>query len=224
MTTQEFSNEFDILYNNIMSNSAPGLNEYEKSIFLTQAQEALVLDIYRGKFDENSFESTEEVSDYINTLVRQSKITDTVEGNGISTNSVFYQLPNDIWFITYESVILRDNNLDCKNGQEVIVKPITQDEYHSISKNPFRGANDRRVLRLLSDNKAELISKYRIESYLIRYLSKPEPIILDNLSTYKVTINGKSEITECKLNPAVHRILLNRAVQLAKSIWTSGKE
>ena len=224
MTTQEFSNEFDILYNNIMSNSAPGLNEYEKSIFLTQAQEALVLDIYRGKFDENSFESTEEVSDYINTLVRQSKITDTVEGNGISTNSVFYQLPNDIWFITYESVILRDNNLDCKNGQEVIVKPITQDEYYSISKNPFRGANDRRVLRLLSDNKAELISKYRIESYLIRYLSKPEPIILDNLSTYGVKINGKSEITECKLNPAVHRILLNRAVQLAKSIWTSGKE
>lgn len=224
MTTQEFSNEFDILYNNIMSNSAPGLNEYEKSIFLTQAQEALVLDIYRGKFDENSFESTEEVSDYINTLVRQSKITDTVEGNGISTNSVFYQLPNDIWFITYESVILRDNNLDCKNGQEVIVKPITQDEYYSISKNPFRGANDRRVLRLLSDNKVELISKYGIESYLIRYLSKPEPIILDNLSTYGVTINGESKITECKLNPAVHRILLNRAVQLAKSIWTSGKE
>lgn len=224
MTTQEFSNEFDILYNNIMSNSAPGLNEYEKSIFLTQAQEALVLDIYRGKFDENSFESTEEVSDYINTLVRQSKITDTVEGNGISTNSVFYQLPDDIWFITYESVILRDNNLDCKNGQEVIVKPITQDEYYSISKNPFRGANDRRVLRLLSDNKAELISKYGIESYLIRYLSKPEPIILDNLSTYGVTINGESKITECKLNPAVHRILLNRAVQLAKSIWTSGKE
>ena len=224
MTTQEFSNEFEILYNNIMSNSAPGLNKYEKSIFLTQAQEALVLDIYRGKFDENSFESTEEVSDYINTLVRQSKITDTVEGNGISTNSVFYQLPNDIWFITYESVILRDNNLDCKNGQEVIVKPITQDEYYSISKNPFRGANDRRVLRLLSDNKVELISKYGIESYLIRYLSKPEPIILDNLSTYGVTINGKSEITECKLNPAVHRILLNRAVQLAKSIWTSGKE
>ena len=224
MTTQEFSNEFDILYNNIMSNSAPGLNEYEKSIFLTQAQEALALDIYRGKFDENSFESTEEVSDYINTLVRQSKITDTVEGNGISTNSVFYQLPDDIWFITYESVILRDNNLDCKNGQEVIVKPITQDEYYSISKNPFRGANDRRVLRLLSDNKVELISKYGIESYLIRYLSKPEPIILDNLSTYGVTINGESKITECKLNPAVHRILLNRAVQLAKSIWTSGKE
>ena len=38
MTTQEFSNEFDVLYNNIMSNQAPGLDEYEKSVFLTKAQ------------------------------------------------------------------------------------------------------------------------------------------------------------------------------------------
>lgn len=44
MTTQEFSNEFDVLYNNIMSNQAPGLDEYEKSIFLTKAQEELVRD------------------------------------------------------------------------------------------------------------------------------------------------------------------------------------
>lgn len=35
MNNKEFSREFDILYNNIMSNSAPGLNEYEKSVFLT---------------------------------------------------------------------------------------------------------------------------------------------------------------------------------------------
>ena len=37
MTTQEFSLEFDILYNNITSNQAPGLTEYEKSVFLTKA-------------------------------------------------------------------------------------------------------------------------------------------------------------------------------------------
>lgn len=223
MTTQEFSTEFDILYNNISANtSAPGVNEYEKSVFLTQAQEALVLSIYNGQFNEDSFESTEEVSDYINTLVRQSKITDTIKGNGISENSVFYKLPTDLWFITYESVILRDESLGCKNGQEVIVKPVTQDRYYSISKNPFRRANDRRVLRLLYEDKVELISKYKIESYLVRYLSKPEPIILEDLSSYGVTINGKTEITECKLNPVVHRLILNKAVQLAKSVWASG--
>ena len=35
MTNQEFSNEFDILYNNVVGNQAPGLDTYEKSVFLT---------------------------------------------------------------------------------------------------------------------------------------------------------------------------------------------
>ena len=38
MNNTEFSNQFDVLYNNVMSNAAPGLNEYEKSVFLTKAQ------------------------------------------------------------------------------------------------------------------------------------------------------------------------------------------
>ena len=50
MTNEEFSNEFDVLYNSITSNQAPGLDEYEKSVFLTQAQE----DIVRCYFDPKS--------------------------------------------------------------------------------------------------------------------------------------------------------------------------
>jgi hypothetical protein len=37
MSVNEFSREFDILYNNIMSNAAPGIDDYEKSVFLTKA-------------------------------------------------------------------------------------------------------------------------------------------------------------------------------------------
>ena len=37
MKSEEFNNQFDVLYNNITSNQAPGLNEYEKSVFLTKA-------------------------------------------------------------------------------------------------------------------------------------------------------------------------------------------
>ena len=33
MNNTEFSNQFDVFYNNITSNQAPGLNEYEKSVF-----------------------------------------------------------------------------------------------------------------------------------------------------------------------------------------------
>lgn len=42
MTNTEFSNEFDILYNSITSNQAPGLDEYEKSVFLTKAQDEII--------------------------------------------------------------------------------------------------------------------------------------------------------------------------------------
>lgn len=46
MTNQEFSNEFDILYNNVTSNQAPGLDEYEKSVFLTKAQDQIIKDYF----------------------------------------------------------------------------------------------------------------------------------------------------------------------------------
>ena len=49
MTTQEFSNEFDVLYNNIMSNQAPGLDEYEKSVFLTKAQLEILKNYFNPK-------------------------------------------------------------------------------------------------------------------------------------------------------------------------------
>ena len=42
MTKEEFSNEFDVLYNNVTSNQAPGLDEYEKSVFLTKAQDEIL--------------------------------------------------------------------------------------------------------------------------------------------------------------------------------------
>ena len=36
-TAQEWEQEFDILYNSINSNTAPALDSYEKSVFLTMA-------------------------------------------------------------------------------------------------------------------------------------------------------------------------------------------
>ena len=224
MTTQEFSNEFDVLYNNIMSNQAPGLSEYETSVLLTQSQESFIIDIYTGKYNKDSFEGTEEVTSYLNTLVKDISITSTIEGKGITKYSRFYQLPDDLWYITYESVTFNDNNLGCKNGYDAIVKPTTQDEVYSMNRNPFRGASDKRVLRLIKDNKSEIISKYNISSYYVRYISKPSPIILEDLSPYGVSIEGVTEVTECKLNPASHRIILNRAVQLAKTLWVSGNQ
>lgn len=222
MTTQEFSLEFDLMYNNIMSNQAPGLSEYEKSLFLTQAQEALVLDIYSGKLG-SSFESTEEVTDYLSPLVKQVTYTSKVEGKGLDSRSVFFNIDTDIWFKTGEKAIIKDNSLKCGNSteREVDVVPVTQDTLYRTKNSPFRGPNERRILRLDCEaNKVELISKYPIESYTIRYLSKPEPIILDNLPK-GLTINDISTPQTCKLSSAIHRAILIRAVSIAKSVWGS---
>lgn len=60
MTVQEFSDQFDVLYNNITSNQAPGLTEYEKSLFLTKAQDEIVKNYFlpqsnpkQAGFDDN---------------------------------------------------------------------------------------------------------------------------------------------------------------------------
>ena len=49
MTTVDFNIEFDLLYNNALSNSAPEINLYEKSLFLTQAQEEIIKESYDNK-------------------------------------------------------------------------------------------------------------------------------------------------------------------------------
>ena len=224
MTCEEFSLEFDLLYNNIMSNKAPGLSEYEKSLFLTQAQESIVLDIYSGKYGD-SFERTEETTSYLNQLLKQRTYDsgEFTEGNKLDTRSIFVTLPEDIWFKTGETAYIMDDFYKCNvDGlREVMVFPVTQDTLVRTKRSPFRGPNERRILRLDSGkNQVELISNYEIHSYTVRYLSRPEPIILKELPQ-GLTIGGKSSPQTCLLNTAIHKAILSKAVLIAKSSWES---
>lgn len=54
MTIPEFSNNFDLLYNNVTSNQAPGLNEWEKSVFLTQAEKEIVKNYFTANSKGNN--------------------------------------------------------------------------------------------------------------------------------------------------------------------------
>lgn len=196
MTTEEFSNEFDALLNSYSTTEeTPNtieLDEYEKSVFLTKAQEDVVIDMYNGKNTfGDSFEKTEEVRRYLSSLIKTytTSVKETTY-KGLSKHSVFFKLPDDLWFITYEAVDLKDDGLGCKSGEDVCVIPVTQDEYHRIRKNPFRGPNDRRALRLdPNEEVVEIVSKYNVTNYLVRYLSRPNPIILNDLPN-DLSING----------------------------------
>lgn len=221
MTNEEFSNEFDNLVNkNIakpfgVDSTLLEFDEYEKSMFLTKAQESVVISLYRGTLTGDSFEKTEELRRYLNELIKTYTTTNKVENEGLTDNSYFFDIPDDVWFITYESAVSQDERLGCAKGTVMEVVPTAQDDLYKTSRNPFRGPNKRRVLRLDVEGKVvELISKFDIDKYQIRYLAKPEPIILIDLPE-GLSINGLTKKTECILNPAIHRVILETAVNLA---------
>ena len=223
MNLQEFSRRFDIEYNNVMSNAAPGLTESEKSVFLTGAEESVCLGIYTGVLGGAAFEATESARRSIDNLVKTTGLTEqTVYETPISSTSVFYKVPSDIWMVTYESATLTGVTPACLNPYEASVVPVTQDWYFRVKDNPFRGPSKDRVLRLdVGNHIMELVSKYPISKYLIRYMKRPLPIILEDLED-GLSIWGRSVKTECELNEQIHSLILQTAVQQAKVTYEVG--
>ena len=227
MTIDEFSNSFDTLLNSyaLISNFGEEtskqtitLDEYEKSVLLTKAQEEIVLSLYNSKnpYGE-AFEGTEELRRYLSNLITEKSLKPITNTSGtplgLESKSKFFTLPEDLWFITLESVVIDNSKCDAETIMKVY--PVKQDEYQAIRDNPFRGANDRRALRLdLSEGNVEIICKYMITIYYIRYIKKIPPIILEDLPN-GLTIEGKSEASNCILHEALHQKILDRAVQLA---------
>lgn len=226
MQVNDFSSQFDVLLNSYAvaarfgSTDNPGtvqLDEYEKSLFLTKSQEDIAVELYSGRNSlRTSFEETEEMRRYLSKLVKEAKLEPITTSNnsplGIDSKSKFFTLPADLWFITYESVSISDGK--CNSMTSMDVYPVTQDEYHKIKRNPFRGANDRRSLRFdLSDGIVEIVSKYTVTEYYLRYLRKLQPIVLVDLGDEQ-SIEGVSAVSECELPETLHQRILDRAVQL----------
>ena len=212
MTNNEFSNEFDVLYQNIASNQAPGLDAYEKSVFLTMAQEQIVLELYQ------ELEQSEEVRKYLSNLIKTDNYVPVGEQDETLINSNFksykVEISNDILFMIYEQCTLNDEN-NCINNKILSVVPTIHDDLDKVLMNPFKSPNNRRVIRLDFDNKIELISKYSISNYKVRYLKKPNPIILITLEDNLSINNGDTEVSNGETNPILHERVVQRAVQLA---------
>lgn len=227
--TNEWSLEFDQMYQNITSNQAPGLTEYEKSVRLTRAEWDVIIMLYKGSLGK-SFEETEELTHYLNYLVSQYESSSPVSGvPHIVNGSKVFELPDDMLFRTLE--VCRIAKEGCGSVEAVVV-PVTQDEYWRTSRNPFKKQNGNKVLRLsygsseefstglYNSQYSELISEFPIESYIVRYVRKPEPIILADLED-GYSIDGETEAKTCKLPEALHQLILTEAVRAAKAIWNA---
>lgn len=218
MNVQEFSNSFDTLLQPYIAKESfseqnnLAFDEYEKSIFLTKAQEQIILELYQ------ELEQSEEVRKYLSNLIKTDNYVPVGEQDETLINNNFksykVEISNDILFMIYEQCTLSDEN-NCINNKIVSVVPTIHDDLDKVLKNPFKSPNSRKVIRLDFDNKIELISKYNISNYKIRYLKKPNPIILVALEDNLSINNGDTKVSNGETNPILHERIVQRAVQLA---------
>lgn len=165
MTTQEFSNEFDVLYNNIMSNQAPGLDEYEKSIFLTKAQEELVRDYFNSRNVKNAqgFDDNQKRQYDFSTLLSSITLTDFIDTyralsvlNLVIYNTIFdsrakiYIAPSDLFLVINESI-------EDSAKRRYSVLPISYDEYNRLMLKPYGFPLKRQAWRIISDRTSSLV-------------------------------------------------------------------
>ena len=234
MTLDEFSNEFDILYNNISSNASPGFNEYEKSVLLTKAQLEIIRNYFNpagNKYREGFDGSEKRQVDFSNLI----KITKPNETNTILENitkfderSVLFDMPDDILYMLNETATVK---YDGKYTHKVNIVPISYMEYNVFISRPYKQPYKHQGWRITNiPSKAEIIVKDGAEltDYSIRYVRMPNPIILidlkndsDNGEEFSdLSIQGKNSKSECELDRSIHPEILQRAVELAKGFYT----
>lgn len=225
MTVNEFSNQFDVLYNNITSNQAPGLNEYEKSVFLTKAQDEIVKNYFNPKSNpkQEGFDDTAKRQADFSNLLRTATLNSETRNSPFDDRAKYYKLPSNAFIVINE--MLKTND-----GYKQVI-PISYDEYTRLMSKPFKRPTKNQAWRLITeDEKAvELIlplATINITSYTVRYIVKPKAILLyqptgdyENLSIDETGINDYDADKPCELDSALHEEVLQRAVELAKIAW-----
>lgn len=222
-TAQEIRQKFNLHYDNILSGDAPGLNDYEISLLLTQAFREVVYNHYKGSMTGESVDQTE----YTKGLLSQLSVSSAVSGANLvvsatpytpSLNYTFAVLPADTWLILRESIKITTTN--------IVVKPINQDEFWVLVENPYRLPNQFRAWRLDESRvnslsrEVLLVSKGAITTYNLTYIQKLKPIVLSTLSSIMAGLVIEGVVEESipdiiKTNEWLRDLVINRAVELA---------
>lgn len=150
MTNLEFSNEFDILYNNIMSNAAPGLNEYEKSVFLTKAQDELIKNYFnpKGNKYQEGFDDNQKRQIDFSMLMKSTTPTEVSPINPIHLggNIEYYAMPEDILLYINEFLDVTRKGIITR----LMVVPLAYEEYSRLMSKPYKRPLKNQAWRLIT--------------------------------------------------------------------------
>lgn len=154
MTIQEFSDQFDVLYNNITSNQAPGLTEYEKSVFLTKAQSQLVREYFNARVDSvgGGFDGSQKRQYDFSGLIRTENLynvntyANRIEDlEKLDRRSLIFLMP---W-----NYFLSVNEILSDSRWQYSVLPIDYAEYQRLMLKPYNLPVKRAAWRLNTDKK-----------------------------------------------------------------------
>lgn len=215
MTANEFSNQFDVLYNNITSNKAPGLNEYEKSYFLTKAQDELVKDYFNPKSNpkQEGYDDTVKRQADFSMLMKNETPSQVNSSSKYDPRAIVYNMPTDLFLVVNEQVlfILPADGVEQTEDKVLGIRqviPINYQEYRTLMSKPFKEPLKFQAWRITTavsntNALAEIVitsadkKKYAVGGneiqYSIRYIKRPRPILLADFSDSfgeGVSING----------------------------------
>lgn len=110
MDHTEFSQRFDVLYNNITSNQAPGLNEYEKSVFLTKGQDEYIKNQFyalsnpkKAGFD-NSRKRHVDFAGITKTVKLEKYTPSGTDYQKLDPRALMFEWPSDVMFVVNEQI------------------------------------------------------------------------------------------------------------------------
>lgn len=241
MTTREFSDMFDTLLNSYNSQAMFGegaakedivLDEYEKSVLLTNAQDIIVKSYFDRTLNPQAqgFDDTTRRQTDFSSLISVEK-AQTATGTPYDTRGKLFKMPANLLVALNEKIEIKDNQSKVK-GTSVVV-PINYKEYDRHMSKAYTQPLKKQAWRLFQSaadaqgNPGIVSEIIPVEwtigtgdtiEYKIRYIRRPRPIVLQNFSedsADSVGIDGISTKTECELNPILHADILNKAVELA---------
>lgn len=236
MTCEEFSNTFDTLLNsyNIQADFGEGsnkqgaiaLDEYEKSVLLTQAQDIIVKSYFDRTLNSQGQgfdDSTRRQVDFSSLIkVEEGKLHEGSDKKKYDSRSTLYDLNKNILLMLNEKLIVTTNNI----SKSYVVVPINYKEYDREMSKPYGQPLKKQAWRLFQNDStgydviSEIIPRYgsipdgSTYRYVYRYVKKPTPIVLVKLPN-ELSVDDESNKKECSLNPILHMDILNKAYELA---------
>lgn len=219
MTLLEMHQSFRFGLDKLDSLNYPNFLSEEIDLILNQAQERFIKQRYGvNNIKRQSFEETQKRTDDLRKLLRDIVVVpNTHTFTNISENAVFIDLPSDYWFIIQERVamscdICNDTTLYITVNEETTsvkgkyaeVRPIQHVEFDKIINDAFKAPDYDKVLRLMYNDKIELISSSKciIQAYQLRYIKQPNK--LDITTSFN-----------CELAEHTHQEIVDEAIKIA---------